>query len=255
MNSELMLRGSEIARDAAREAQIVNTVDIMSMLPDLLDCVSLNKEYILETVEHELTRPTVNPLNIFLKLFGLRVIHTRKTVRDIDGNFSEEDTYTVSEERCQESGQFLCLDEKAFQKKATSIAARLHEAETEFKETEEYLKTKNSSLYSQIKQGEESYRQILSDYDGCKQAVAERAQYLLSSCGENCQDVIATQICELLSDLDMEAVWMKNGGTHVSDAEFTVLRCADPEKHKAKPCIMDGRGVRLKGIVFVQDEE
>ena len=255
MNSELMLRGSEIARDAAREAKIVNTADIMSMLPNLLDCVSLNKEYILETIEHELTRPTVNPLNIFLKLFGLRIIHTRRTVSDIDGNLSEEDTYVVSEECCQENGQFLCLDEKSFQKKAAAIAARLHEAETEFKETNSYLTTKNSALFSQVEQGKKAYRQTLIDYDGCRQAVAERAQYILSTCGEDCQDVVAEQICELLTDLDMEAVWMKNGGTQVSETEFTVLRCTDPGKHKAKPCIMDGGGVRLKGIVFVQDEE
>ena len=64
----------------------------------------------------------------------------------------------------------------------------------------------------------------------------------------------AIELNELLVDLDMEAVWPEENGELPRNAMFTILKCTDPEKRKAKPCIVaDGR-VLAKGLVFTQDE-
>lgn len=251
---ELRMQGSEIAQNEARNADLVYTSGVMTLIPDILNSVSFDKKYVLNLIESELNKPTANLLNAFLSLFGLKLICTQRTMDGINGELENAASYTIAEEKSEKTAGFISLDADMFRKTANEIAKRLSDYEKENAETADYLKKQNAELHGQLEKKEKEYHQTRSDLEGYKKSTADRVQYILSLTRNDEDGRMNGQMNELLTDLDMKAVWPEDKGELPRDAMFTILKCADPEKHKAKPCIIaDGR-VMAKGLVFTQDE-
>lgn len=251
---ELCVQGLEIAQNEARKADLVYTSGIMAIIPDILNSVSFDKKYVMNLVESELNKPTANLLNAFLSLFGLRMICTQRTIEALNGEMENVDSYTIVEENSEKTDGFVTLDADVFRKTMNEIAGRLQAYEKESAETIDYLKKQNAELHSQLEKKENEYRQTCADLEGYKKCTAERVQYIMGLTRSDEDGTVSGQMNELLVDLDMEAVWPEENGELPRNAMFTILKCTDPEKRKAKPCIVaDGR-VLAKGLVFTQDE-
>ena len=66
---------------------------------------------------------------------------------------------------------------------------------------------------------------------------------------------MADQLTELLTDLDLKAVWRAElQDSDSPDAMFVSFRYSGTEKRREKPCILHDGQVLMKGVVFVTDE-
>ena len=253
--NEIRQRGLSIARDSVRQENLVSTGGVLELLPDALESMSMDKEYLLRRIEDELRKPTMNPLNAVLGIFGMRIIHTENTLSTLGGELEGESGLRVTEESAGEASQFLRLNEETLAGAAKEMAERLGAAERSAKETEIYLKEQNAALHAEAERGNEALSQLRADYQDALKSVAERVQYILSLQGPDGADAVTKQLGELLTDLNMEAVWHGElPDESAAEGLFTVFRTTGTERRREKPCVLlDGKPL-LKGVRFETDE-
>lgn len=244
-------RCKEIVRESTRKEGLTKTSMMMELLPDLLDGISIDKSVVLATIGDEFDKPTANPLNLILKMFGMRIIHKQNTLQSIDGSMETVSSFHIEESDTDDASNLLALNDEAVKRISDAIAKKLGEFEKSTAETTQFLKKQNAALHSQIEKSEMERSQVSSDYDGIIKSVADRVQHILSLIGRDDSTSVFTQMNELLEDLELRAVWYTPDAANML---FTTLKCGDVNKHKEKPCILCGDKVVSKGVIFIRDE-
>jgi len=253
--SEIKQRSRSIIRDSIRRESLVSTGAVLELLPDVLESVSADNRYILKRIEDELRKPTINPLNAVLGIFGLRIIRTESTINTLNGELESVVDLQITDLSVGEAANFLKLNEEVLTRATDAIARRLRTLEEDSEKTEEYLKEQNAALHAQIESKDAAISQFSTDIQDELKTVAERVQYMLSIQGYGSDDAVTEQLTELLTDLELKAVWRAQLQDVASaDAMFSCFKYAAADRRREKPCILYDGKTLIKGVVFEKDE-
>lgn len=249
--SEIRQRSNSIVHDSIRRENLVRTGAALELMPDVLGSLSVDKRYILKRIEDELRKPTIPPLNAILGIFGLRIIRTNSTISTIDDELESASDLQVADVSAGESSNLLKLNEEALAQATNAIARLLSTVEDDAKRTEEYLKEQNDALHAQVESKDAALSQLNTDLQDGLKTVAERVQYMLSLKGYGSGDAITEQLTELLTDLNMKAVWRANLQDSTSiDSMFITYKYSSIDRLREKPCIFCDGKTLVKGVIF-----
>ena len=102
---EMHAQAAEAAREAIRQSGITQTTGAVNRIPDLLEAVEFDSDYMRQRVEEILNRKTGNPVNALLRLMGLRIISTRKMAETLE---PDEPMYTIGFARKDGRYEIFC---------------------------------------------------------------------------------------------------------------------------------------------------
>lgn len=229
----------EIVREAIRKGDVLESGEILQTVPELVGCVKVSQVRLGKMLERSLEDG--NPLNSLLGLLGFRLVNTRK----LNGGSTLEATG-------QSLDRVLTIDRPRLEAAVEKLAGLLTDQEKRQGEENGALRQKYNGISRDLDAARRETERLTQEQDAAKRAVADRVQYLLSLTGpQNTASPMAEQLMELLSDVELEAVWPEEK----ADASlFTVIKAEDPENHKVKPCIRSGGQVVAKGVCFVRPE-
>lgn len=230
---------AEIVRGTLREKGMAGNTEALRVIPDAVGSVKVDEAGLQKVLEQILE--SHNPLNALLGVLGFRLVNTRR----LGGQ---------SGVGLEASGQglerLLAVDEHQLRAAVEKMAEALAAGESASGDEIRALQAKHNQLCQDLESTRQERAQISREYDAARQAVADRVQYILSLSGPADRDgLVAEQLAELLSDLEMEAVWPEGSA---DPALFSQIKMEDPERHKGKPCIRSGGQVLAKGICFVK---
>lgn len=232
---------TEIIRETLRKGDVLQNGEALQTVPELVSCVKVSQVRLSKMLERVLENK--NPLNSILGLLGFQLVNTRKLNQ-------QEQTVLVS--NGQNLDRILTIDRSKFEEAVDKLAGLLAEQEKSQGEESRALRQKYNEISRELDTVRLEAKQLAQEHDAARRAIAERVQYLLSLCGPGGQaSSEAGQLNELLSDVDLEAVWP---GESLDAALFTVIRTEDPEKHRTKPCIRGNGQIVAKGACFVLPE-
>lgn len=240
---------TEIARDSARQCGLTQTADIMGFVPELMESVEVDLEYVRKTVEQELNKKTGNPVNVLLGLLNLRIVNTRKVTEELG---LEEQSFVISvdeKDSCAES--MLKVNQQKLAAAANKAAAGLAAVEASFREEREKSRNESSRLFSELDKKNQECEQLNADLQGQKAAVMEHAQYMLSLLGREADSPVGAQLLEMLEDIGVYVHWKVGEAPFTEAAMFTDVRCDEPAGRRMKPCLASKEAVLVKGIRFV----
>lgn len=243
-------KATDIVREAARKKGISQTGGVMGCVPELMEAVEIDSEYIRNRVETELNKKTGNPVNALLRLLGLRIVNTRKATEEL--GLEDAHSFTIGFQDPDDPAEsMLKLNEQKFTASSERIAAELSAAESSFLEERRKSKEQGSVIFGELDKKNQECAQLKADLMGQKAAVMERTQYMLSVLGRDSGSPILEQLTEMLEDIGVSVHW-EAGGTPFSDsAMFTELKCENPGSRRMKPCLASEDAVLMKGIRFV----
>lgn len=229
----------EIVRGTLREKGMTGNTEVLRAIPDAVGSVKVDESGLQKVLERILE--SRNPLNALLGVLGFRLVNTRR----LSGH---------SGVGLEASGQglerLLAVDERQLRAAVEKMAAELAAGESASGDEIRTLQAKHNQLCRELEGVRHERAQISREYSAARQAVAERVQYILSLNGPADRGgPVPEQLTELLSDLEMEAVWPEGSADPVL---FSQIKTEDPERHKGKPCIRSGGQVLAKGVCFVK---
>lgn len=241
-------KATEIVREAVRQNALSQTAEAMGYVPELIESVEIDSEYMRKRVETELNRKTGNPLNALLRLLGLRIVSTRRAAEEL--GLEEEESFTIGVE--QSGGNMesmLKINPAKLTQASGKMALALSAVESGSREERQKSRDQYGLLFGELDRKTKECEQLSADLAGQKAAVMEHAQYMLSLLGKEDDSPIAKQLVEMLDDMGVRVYWEAEG---FSDAAmFTELRCDEPGSRHKKPCLASEDAVLLKGIRFV----
>ncbi len=230
---------AEIVRSTLRERGMNGNAEALRAIPDAVGSVKVNEAGLRKVLERILE--SRNPLNALLGVLGFRLVNTRRLGGR--GGIGLESSGQGLE-------RLLSVDEPQLRAAVEKMAAALAAGESASGDEIRALRAKHNQMCRDLEGVRQELAQTSRECDAARQAVAERVQYIFSLSGPEGQDSpVAEQLTELLSDLEMEAVWP---GEDAPTALFSRIRAEDPERHRGKPCIRSGGRVLAKGICFVK---
>lgn len=243
-------KATEIARESARQSGITQTTEIMGYVPELIESVEIDSEYMRKKVENELNKKTGNPVNALLRLMGLRIVSTRKATEEL--GLEEDQSFTIGfDESDGRVESMLKINQKKLSASSEKMAAALSAVESNFREERQKSKDQNSIIFGELDKKTQECAQLNADLVGQKAAVMEHAQYMLSLLGKNADSSIAEQLVEMLEDIGVYVYWEAEEVSFSDAAMFTELKCENPESRRMKPCLASEDAVLMKGIRFV----
>lgn len=230
---------AEIVRGTLRKQGIDGNAEALRAIPDAVASVEVNEAGLRKVLERILD--SRNPLNALLGVLGFRLVNTRR----LGGGGG-----VGLEASGQGLERLLSVDEPQLRAAVEKMAAALAAGESARGDEIRALQAKHNQLCRDLEGVRQELAQTSREYDTARQAVAERVQYIFSLSGPEGRDgPVAEQLTELLSDLEMEAVWP---GENPDPALFNMIRTEDPGRHRGKPCIRSGQRWLIKGNCFVQ---
>ena len=248
---EMKMQATEIVREAVRQSGVARTASVTDRIPEILEAVEFDSEYLRNHVETVLNRKTGNPINALLRLMGLRVVSTHNAAETL--GLEEEETFTVGfdgDDRNTES--MLKLNRNTLSAAVEKITADLAETEEAFRAERQSSRSESSRIFAELEKKNQECAQLGADLQGQRNAVMENCQYILSLLGpDGGQPQVTRQICEMLEDLGAHVYWSAEGAPFSDGAMFLELKCDDPASRRGKPCLADESGVLVKGVRFV----
>lgn len=246
---EMKHQSAEIARDAMRQAGITQITSVMGHIPEVLEAMEIDSEYMRSRVETELNKKTGNPLNALLRLLGLRIINTKKATESM--GLEDSQSFTVAfDEGDGTMESMLKLNPATLSGVSAAIAAELAEAEQKIRADRMSTREESSRIFSELDKKQQECNQLNADLAGLRATVMERAQYMLSLIGPG-DSPIGSQLEEMLEDMGITVYWCHENAPFSGAAMFTELRCDNPSQRRMKPCLADENGVILKGLRFI----
>lgn len=241
---EMNQKALDIMREEKRTQGVISTAGILDRTAAILTAVEVDRKHIRACVSKALNSATGNPLNTILGLIGLRVIRKDADIKI----FEREDTNN-------ELDSILKIDEKALRPIASQIASDLAAYEKEVDEDRTNKINKLNDMAAKIDEQGQNIRQLKADAKSQLQAVADRIQYMLCILGPDESDnILAEQLRELMTDLEIEAFWTAEGAPFSEAAMFVEVKTAEAEKHKSKPCLVRKGEVLAKGLRVCREE-
>lgn len=239
---------SEIIKNEIRKGRLVKSNDILTMLPELLEAVYIDKNKMKCAVEKSLH--SNNPFNAILNLFGIQVIRKEKTIDELvnSGDESEEVSVDIDETYAK---QWLALNAKKAEAIVAKISDKLYEIESEAIQNYDDERSRGNDLFTKYEKLTREYNSLKTNTETTEKMIAERIQYILSVGGEAALTE-NEQLIELLKDMDIEVYWSSEEAGFSNAAMFTDCKIDDASiSTKIKPCLVRSGKVYIKGIRFI----
>lgn len=251
---EMNHQTAEIVREAVRKGEITQTASVMSHIPELLSAVEIDSEYMRKRVENELNRKTGNPINAVLGLMGMRIVRTKNAAKSL--GLAEEDIFTVRTDKNNRGAEsMLKINKNALGSVSEKMVQKLADVEKTAREDRQKSRDDISKVFAELDKATRECSQLSADLAGQRNAIMERAQYMLSLMGEqSAESEIGRQIIEMLEDIGVIVYWTSENAPFADSAMFTELKCDDPQQHHMKPCLASSDAVLIKGIRFAANE-
>jgi len=240
---------TEILQEAARQKDISMTTDVMGCIPDLIESVEIDSEYIRKKVETELNKKTGNPINALLKLMGLRIVRTRMISDEL--GLGDAESFTIDFEETDENQEsMLKIDPEKLALSSGKMAATLAAVEAGIYDERRKYKEQGGVVFGELDKKTQECNQLSADLHGQRAAVMEHTQYMLSVLGRDSDSPIAAQLVEMLEDIGVTVYWEAEQSPFSNSAMFTELKCENPESRRIKPCLANEETILMKGIRF-----
>lgn len=230
----------DLIREETRSGELVRYADVLGDLPGAMSAIDVDKENVINGIKHAiLDNSDGNPLNAILKCLGLRLVSNRALERDPQAGALDN---------------ALKLDKEKLTASIHQMATKLAEHE----ETSSKLNADNkkliAELHRQLDAETEKSRRLSSSYQGLRETVAVRLQYILSLMGmAPAEDPVYQQIQEMMEDMQFTAFWSAVN-CNLSESEmFTIMTTDDIGSHKSKPCLVYRGKVVAKGVLFTEE--
>lgn len=238
----------EVVTEEIRKGNLVKSKDVLTMLPELIDTVHIDRKKMRGSIERCLS--TSNPLNAILSLFGVQFIKKEKAINRLLNSSAEQDDCTVEIDDSH-AKRWLTLNPTDFREIVEKIANRLFELETQANQTYDNEKKRGDDLFGKYEKLLKDHNQLKYSAESNEKLVAERIQYILSLAGK--QGTSSNeQLVELLKDLNIEVYWNSAEAPFADAAMFTEYAVDDETLANTKPCLIRNGVVFVKGIRFVK---
>lgn len=226
----------EILREEKTKLNGKDKADILDCVPEILEAVSIDQNYLLACIRKVVHDSQSNPLNAFFRIFGLSVINeSRLEVTDVS-----------------RLDKMLGLDQDTLHRAVARMAEYLENLENDI---DRKVSSKNNEINGLIQELEQEHKEKSSlQAENAEQrlAVAQRIQSILGQEGTSSKDSpLKGQINELLEDFGIKAYWDAEGAPLSFAAMFTELKVDDIEGRKKTPCMMYGDKVLAKGVCYI----
>lgn len=232
-------KASEVVRKFMRDANIAKETTVFSQIPDILTSVTVDREIVRKIVIEELENNSKNPLNVFLRLFGIRLIG-RENKYDAESDFVGVNF-----------NEALRIDEKKLNVALNQIAEFIFSKNNAFDKESLRLNEK----YDELRREYSCYREDAENQIGAYQiqtkSVAMHIQYLLALRRKEA-DTSAdyTDLLGILESMDMTAVWPEETEQSLMSKMFTMLKIGIASGAGVKPCVMLKQQILLKGEII-----
>lgn len=243
-------KATEITREASRQNGLSQTIDILGHLPELIESVEIDSEYLRKRVENELNRKTGNPLNALLGLMGLRIVNTHEAARELCQE--EDQSFTIGfheADNCMDS--MLRINPRKLSASSAKIASALSAIESNFRSERQKSKNESIIVFGELDKKTQECAQLNADLQSQRSTIMDHSQYMLSMLGKDSDSPVAEQLEEMLEDLGVYVHWTTDGSAFSDSAMFSELKCDHPENRRMKPCLTSSDAVLMKGIRFV----
>lgn len=244
----------DVVREVIRQKDIVEMVDVLYLLPDLMECVDLDQEYMKNRVSSLLNKKTVNPINALLGLLGLRIVNINKTIEDC---MNGDDNYVEVGEVILENGSqsMLTVEPMRVRKLVEQIAEILKSKEDEKNDRITGHRDQVSTLVDKLNTLEKKYNQLQIDHEAMCKDVLTTAQSMMSKAKVKKDQLAEEQATELLEDFGARAFWSVEGTDYSDKAMFNIYVYDDPTTLPEKPCIIGKEGILIKGVKYIAKED
>ena len=249
-NQKVMQYVNEFITDEIRKGKLVKSKEVLTMLPDLIDTVHIDRRKMRISIEQCLC--SANPLNAVLTLIGVQLIDKEKTITRLLNSSSEENSVSIQvDDSCAK--RWLTLNSKEFKAIVEKVAQKLLELETQANQIYEEEKQRGDKLFGKYESLLKEYNELKSSMETNEKMIAERIQYILSDSGK---DVVSDnrQLIELLKDLNIEVYWDDDGASFSDSAMFTEYVVDDEVYVGTKPCLIRNDSVFVKGVRFIKKQ-
>lgn len=242
-NINIREKASELVQNFIRQVGILKEVTVFNQIPNVLTSVTINKEIIRKIVIEELENNSKNPLNVFLKLFGIRLIG-RGNKYDTESDFAGvrfNEALRIDEEKLNialsQIAEFLSSKNSAFDKESLRLHEKYNELCREYSSYQEEVETQLGAYKIQTK------------------SVAMNVQYLLAlRRKEKGVSADHADLSDILEAMNMTAIWPEEVEKDIVFKYFNTLKVGIPEGAGIKPCIMLEQNVLIKGEIIKYEE-
>lgn len=250
-NYKLKQKVSETVREEIRKGRLVKSNDVLSILPELIDSIYIDKNQLKEGAENCLG--SNNPFNAVLKLFGLQVIKKEKM---LEGLINPEDEYADASIEINDDEanlylkKWLVCNSEQLENAVEKIADKLYEIESQASSEFNEKKNRANDLYDQLEKKTNDYDQLKRNFDTQEKNIAEGIQYMLVQDSESDTN---KQLVDLLRDvMEIEVHW-DSENSELSDATMFTIYKTDEVAKTSKPCLVRNGKVFIKGVRFVTE--
>lgn len=247
---EIRQKAAEVVRDAVRDSNLVRTAELLNQVPEMLECIELDRGHILQCVNAELRRRSSNPFNALLGVFGLRIVSTTSTMRHVADRLDMAEPQRVQVMSGEADEALVRLNAERLQQSLNGMIASLAKLEKEQNQRDAEGRDRDSLLHSELDKSTREAEQLRVDLTGQRKMVADRLQYMLSLCADDPESPVAQQVAELLEDMDIQVYREGQEAPFAEDAMFTVLTVGPGERRRGKPCLVYGGQILCKGLKF-----
>ncbi len=247
-NQKVMQLVEEVVKDEIRKGDLIKTKDVLSMLPEVIDTVHIDRKRMRFSIEQCLT--TKNPINALLKLFGVQLIKKEKTINNLLNSSTDQSDVSVQIDDSY-AKRWLTLSTKEFRTVVEKIALKLYTLERRANETYDNEKKRGDDLFTKYENLSKEYIDLKYNSDANEKMIAERIQYILSITGKE-MTPSNEQLVELLKDLNIEVYWDSNDAPLTDVAMFTEYTIDDEIFASTKPCLIRNGSVYVKGMRFIR---
>ena len=238
-NRNIKEKAYEIVQHFMRNNHIVKETILFSQIPDMLTSVTIDKEIVRKIVIEELENNSKNPLNVFLKLFGIRLIG-RGNKYDAESDFAGvrfNKALRIDEEKLNialsQIAEFLSSKNNAFDKESLRLSEKYEDLRLEYNRYREDVENQISAYQIQTK------------------SVAMHVQYLLALRRKEAgTSADYADLLSILESMEMTAIWPEETETKLLPKMFTMLKIGILSGAGVKPCIMLGQHILLKGEII-----
>lgn len=247
-NQKVIQFVEQVVTEEIRKGNLVKSKDVLTMLPDLIDTVHIDRKKMRGSIEQCLS--TSNPVNAILKLFGVQVIKKEKAITKLLNSSSEQGDVSVQIDDSY-AKRWLTLNPTQFRSIVEKIAQKLFELETQANQTYDDEKKRGDELFGKYEKLLKEHNELKYSTKTNEKLIAERIQYILSLTGKDAASD-NEQLIELLKDLNIEVYWDSADAPFVDAAMFTEYAIDDEALASTKPCLIRNDSVFVKGMRFIK---
>ncbi len=247
-NQKVMQFVEDAVKEEIRKGDLVKSKDVLSMLPELIDTVHIDRKKLRNSVDQCLK--TKNPVNALLKLFGVQLIRKEKTIYNLLNSSLDQSDVSVQIDESY-AKRWLTLNPKEFKAVVGKIAQKLYELESQANEAYDDEKKRGDDLFSKYEKLSKEHNDLKYSSDANEKLIAERIQYILALTGKE-STPNNEQLVELLKDLNIEVYWDSNDAPLTDAAMFTEYTIDTETPASTKPCLIRNGSVYIKGMKFIK---